>query len=308
MLVVRSGLSIVERVAISPDGQFVICAKSNIKPTICRTNSSHKPVFVKCKEKEYAEIKLFFSPDGTLFGSKGRLLLTFDAKTGRQLTCFAHDSEERFANGLLSTGANRLAITSFRTRTSPSKLEMWEIMDDGIPTLLWRNVGSMDSGYWNLALANNDKMLIASYGYGYGNTGPKQEVVIHDCGDGRVIRTIRHPFRFIMGLAGMQDGSYAAGYCDTKVLVFDTSTDAEPRIIHNDVRRHFTGIAFHPFGRWLAAASNDETVKFYDTESWQVAKTFGFRIGRMRSVAFSPDGTLAAAGSDTGQVVLWDVD
>jgi hypothetical protein len=28
----------------------------------------------------------------------------------------------------------------------------------------------------------------------------------------------------------------------------------------------------------------------------------------MRSVAFSPDALLAAAGSDTGKVVFWDVD
>ncbi|MBX9581170.1 MAG: WD40 domain-containing protein [Gemmataceae bacterium] len=29
---------------------------------------------------------------------------------------------------------------------------------------------------------------------------------------------------------------------------------------------------------------------------------------RLRSVAFSPDGTLCAAGSDTGKVVVWDFD
>lgn len=76
----------------------------------------------------------------------------------------------------------------------------------------------------------------------------------------------------------------------------------------NDSKKHFTGIAFHPSGRYLAATSNDQTVKLYDTASWQVAKTYTWNIGRMRSVCFSPDGALAAAGSDTGKVVVWDVD
>jgi WD40 repeat protein len=78
--------------------------------------------------------------------------------------------------------------------------------------------------------------------------------------------------------------------------------------IQNDSPRRFTSIAFHPSGRYLAATSNDATVKLYDTETWQVAQTFSWNIGRLRSVAFSPDGNLAAAGSDTGKIVVWDVD
>lgn len=80
------------------------------------------------------------------------------------------------------------------------------------------------------------------------------------------------------------------------------------RIIRNDNRKHFTSIAFHPSERYLAATNNDQTVKLYDTTSWEVAKTYTWNIGRMRAVAFSPGGTLAAAGSDTGKVVVWDVD
>jgi WD40 repeat protein len=80
------------------------------------------------------------------------------------------------------------------------------------------------------------------------------------------------------------------------------------KTIPNDGRKHFTAIAFHPSGRYLAATSNDATVKLYDTTTWDVARTFTWDIGRMRSIAFSPDGTLAAAGSDKGKVVVWDVD
>jgi WD40 repeat protein len=49
-------------------------------------------------------------------------------------------------------------------------------------------------------------------------------------------------------------------------------------------------------------------VKLYDTSTWEVARTFTWDIGKMRSIAFSRDGALAAAGSDTGKVVVWDVD
>jgi hypothetical protein len=33
-----------------------------------------------------------------------------------------------------------------------------------------------------------------------------------------------------------------------------------------DRRQHFTGLAFHPSGRFLAATSNDATVKLYDVD------------------------------------------
>ena len=78
--------------------------------------------------------------------------------------------------------------------------------------------------------------------------------------------------------------------------------------LRNDNRKEFTGVAFHPSGKYLAATSNDATVKLYDTATWEVARTFTWDIGKMRSVCFSPDGTLAAAGSDKGKVVVWDVD
>ncbi len=81
----------------------------------------------------------------------------------------------------------------------------------------------------------------------------------------------------------------------------------KPTIL-NDTPKYFTGIAYHPSGKYLAATSNDMTVKLYDTTTWEIARTFTWKIGRMRSVTFSPDGTLAAAGSEKSKAIVWDVD
>jgi hypothetical protein len=78
--------------------------------------------------------------------------------------------------------------------------------------------------------------------------------------------------------------------------------------LKSDRRKHFTDAAFHPSGKYLAVTSNDRTVKLHDTTTWELERTFSWKIGQMQSVAFSPDGTLAAAGNDRGQVVVWDVD
>ena len=106
------------------------------------------------------------------------------------------------------------------------------------------------------------------------------------------------------------DGQLLAHVDGPKVHVLKVNDGAVGRVtvIEDSAGKHFTGLAFHPSGRFLAATSNDATVKLYDTSNWSLATAYTWDVGRMRSVAFSPDGTLAAAGSDTGRVVVWDVD
>lgn len=94
----------------------------------------------------------------------------------------------------------------------------------------------------------------------------------------------------------------------TSVITLTALADRGTAVVRNATRKHFTGVAFSPDGRFLAATSNDATVRLFDTATWAPARTFTWRIGRMRSVCFSPDGAVAAAGGDRGQVVVWDVD
>jgi WD40 repeat protein len=110
-------------------------------------------------------------------------------------------------------------------------------------------------------------------------------------------------------LAASPDRGLIAGIRTIRLTILSAADLTKPlATLKNNVQRDFTDLAFHPSGRYLAVTSNDETVKLYDTATWQIARTFTWKIGRMRSIAFSPDGALAAAGSDSGKVVVWDVD
>jgi WD40 repeat protein len=82
----------------------------------------------------------------------------------------------------------------------------------------------------------------------------------------------------------------------------------QPQIVRNDNRKHFTAMAYHTSGRHLYATSNDATVHIFDTATWERTERFRWQLGSLKAVAVSPDGTLAAAGGDRGDVVIWDVD
>ena len=105
------------------------------------------------------------------------------------------------------------------------------------------------------------------------------------------------------------DGTRLVAVFGYRLVVWDAATGrrvAEPA--NPDGKRHFTGAAFHPSGRWLVTSGNDAAVRVWDAATWRPAQTFTWDVGKVKSVAYSPDGLLAAAGGDKGKIVVWDVD
>jgi WD40 repeat protein len=67
-------------------------------------------------------------------------------------------------------------------------------------------------------------------------------------------------------------------------------------------------VAFNNSGTLLAVVGNEGVVRMYDTRTWKLSHTYDWNIGPLRAVCFSPTGTHGAAISDTGQIVVWDID
>ena len=103
------------------------------------------------------------------------------------------------------------------------------------------------------------------------------------------------------------NGDRLIGYSKATMSSLDlTNPTAKPTTLRT--RKHFTGLAVHPEGRRVFATCNDGTVREYDAVTLRELRAYAWKVGKLTCIAVAPDGLTAAAGSDTGKVVVWDLD
>ena len=67
------------------------------------------------------------------------------------------------------------------------------------------------------------------------------------------------------------------------------------------------GEGFSADGKFVLAGGTDGSVRLWDVETGQQRSAYDWKVGKIRAVAFAPDGMRAAAAGDK-DIVVWDVD
>ncbi len=73
-------------------------------------------------------------------------------------------------------------------------------------------------------------------------------------------------------------------------------------------KRSVKAVTFSPDGRRLLTGGSDGTARVWDAATGECLRVYDWRVGEIDLVAWSPDGTTAAAANRAGEVVVWDVD
>jgi WD40 repeat protein len=137
----------------------------------------------------------------------------------------------------------------------------------------------------------------------------RRELVPRDADTGQSTgSSVAYPNQHITALALGE--RFAVAHHGPLLFVYDfAKLDKKPKKVSNPAKRKFfAGFAIHPSGKWLATAGLDGAVTLWDARTWKAAQSWTWEAGQARSICFSADGTLAAAGTNTGKIVVWDLD
>jgi WD40 repeat protein len=138
---------------------------------------------------------------------------------------------------------------------------------------------------------------------------PEYDYLVHirEWPSGRVVHSPDGWQQGVSKLAFSPDGAFLIGTAGPRLRVWDVEGGCEVAV-HQRGTKHFQGLAFTAGGRFLVTVSNDETVRVWEAQTWQEHRTFTWGVGKLLNIALDPEGFRAAAGSDRGQVVIWDLD
>jgi len=278
---------VVEYLAFSPDGRYVLAADGNT----ARLWDAATGQQIRSLEGHSDWVSsVAFSPDGryVLTGSADKTARLWDATTGQQIRSFVGHTDQ--VRSVAFSPDGRYILTGSHDKTA----RLWDAATGEQIRSFTGNKGMVES----VAFSPDGHFVLAG---GYDKTAH-----LWDAATGRQIRSFAGHTRWVNSVAFSPDGSSVlTGSSDGTARLWDAATGQQIHLLAGQTG-WVDSVAFSPDGRSVLTGSEDDTAQLWDTATGQQIRPFEGHTGLVTSVAFSPNGRFVLSGGGDTTTRLWD--
>jgi WD40 repeat protein len=298
----------INAMSFSPDGRLLAAGGRQTGVDIWDL-PNRRLILTAWKEAFYIH-HVLFAPEGQhLYVSETRGgARVIDLKDGGN-RCFT-PNPDGFAKSMALTLDKLLLVCVGGYGHRDAFLSAWDVELADKPRLVWRTPPITEYCEYELLCLAPDGQSFAVK-----ESGPGRPlgglITIRNISTGDLVREFARPSpsEYYRRMVFTVDGRNLLVVSEPNIYSLDAFTGKVVRTVGKPGRGSFADLALHPNGQVLVTAHRgDRTVNLWSAMSLSVTTTYAWPVGKFRSVALSPDGMLAAAGNDSGKVVVWDMD
>lgn len=247
-----------------------------------------------------------FSPDGTILasGSFDKTIKLWDVATGKEIRTLTGHTKE-VVSIAFSPDGKRLASAASQyfgnPEPTPGEVKTWD-------TATGLDLRVFEGHWWptyGVAFSPDGSRVLAAGGVGDGGL-----VSIWDSKTGREIPSSSNARAPLYALAVSPDGKwFAVGGFDKRVRVQSAIQNSNERFSTADHPDPVFAVAYSPDGKLIASggAGRPSGVRLWDAETGERQPMIESPQRSVRSLSFSKDGKLIAAGAFDGTAYVYDV-
>jgi WD40 repeat protein len=202
-------------------------------------------------------------------------------------------------------------------------------------------LGSLQGGAWSLAFSPVDDLLVMGGGDGlvgfyrlkdererrrYEHRAPVSAIAftrdgktvvtashdrtikLWDPNWDRIGNTLSYHEDWVRCVALARDGKKLISGSDDGILILARFPEGEPITRLEGHSSAVAGVTFGCNDQLILSVGWDGTARTWETESGREIGAYRWDVGRLLCLAVAPDGMTAAAGGESGAVVMWDLE